>query len=861
VVQVPTWFAEGMAEYFSLRWDTRADMIIRDASISGYLPPIAYLDYYLAYQGGQSVFRYIAEKYGHEKISEILHKIKGSFRFDGAIKSALGIEMEELSDNWQKQMRKEYWPDIADRKEPKEISRALTDHKKMKNYLNLSPTLSPKGDKLVFLSDRDGRQSIYLMDVLEGKILDRLIRGESSVNFEELHWLSPGMTWSPDGKRVAFAAKAGDEDALYIYDLGAEDYQQFKFKLDGLFSAAWSPDGEAIAFIGNTNGASDIYFYNLGTQQLTNITGDVFSDSYPVWSNDGQKLAFVSDRGAYFTNNDLPESFQMSMHDYDQEDIYIVNRDGSDIRRITDTEFRESHPIFSPDNNSLFYVSDRSGIYNIYRQDLQNDSVYAVTNLLTGAFQLSLDREGKTLAFSSFNEGGWDIYTIKNPLELPPVPVAKTEYFKKLETNEETVKLIHPQRRIAPEDTAKTVVQTPKVVDYNHYVFADLERRSRVKNVDVKLKENDYKMDDGHYKVRNYKVKFTPDWVNGAAAYNTLWGFQGYTALAFSDVLGNHRISLGTNLVFDLRNSYLVGSYAYLAKRIDYMFTLYHFADTYYSSYSGLMRFRNYGFYGMASYPFSKFSRMDFSLNWMNVNLEYFQVDAPIQKANSVLPGIQLVHDTAEWGFGTGPVNGFRGAVTATGSPKYNKDSPEFFTMQTDIRQYWKLASWYTIATRLNAGTSSGADPQNFFLGGVPYWLNRNFNGSIRLDDYRDVFFSEFIMPLRGARYYERIGNNYVLTNFEFRFPLIVNLNLGFGQIPIGYQGSVFTDIGTAWKTKEQKQFQGIKNGRLNDIVAGYGFGARIFVLVFLVKYDLAWRYDLENSSKPYHYISLGVDF
>ena len=177
VVPVPLWFSEGLAEYFSMRWDTRADMIIRDATMSGYLPPIKYLSYYLAYQGGQSVFRYIAEKYGHEKIGEILHKIKGSFRFEKAIKSALGIELDELSEEWLKQMRKEYWPDIANRDEAGDIARAITDHKKTKNYLNISPTLSPDGDKMVFLSDRDGKQSIYLMDIIENKIVKRLIRG------------------------------------------------------------------------------------------------------------------------------------------------------------------------------------------------------------------------------------------------------------------------------------------------------------------------------------------------------------------------------------------------------------------------------------------------------------------------------------------------------------------------------------------------------------------------------------------------------------------------------------------------------------------------------------------------------------
>lgn len=322
VLPVPTWFAEGLAEYFSMRWDTRADMILRDATMTGYLPPIRYLSYYMAYQGGQSVFRYIAQKYGNEKIGEILHKIKGSLRVEKAFKSALGIDLDELSDEWQKQMRKEYWPDIANRKEPADIARALTDHKKEKNYLNISPTLSPNGDKMVFLSDMDDKQSIYLMDILENKVIKQLVRGETSINFEELHWLSPGMGWSPDGRKVTFTAKAGDQDVLYVYDIQTEKIDKYKFGLDGLFSSAWSPNSPEIAFIGNKNGASDVYIYNLKSGKLTNITNDRFADSYPSWSVDGKSLVFVSERGAYLQPPKDPD-FNMSAHNYENTDIYI----------------------------------------------------------------------------------------------------------------------------------------------------------------------------------------------------------------------------------------------------------------------------------------------------------------------------------------------------------------------------------------------------------------------------------------------------------------------------------------------------------------------------------------------------------
>jgi Tol biopolymer transport system component len=878
VAPVPLWFSEGLAEYFSSGWDTRADMIMRDATISGYLPPLEYLSYYMAYQGGQSVFRYISQKYGHEKVGEILHKIKGNFRFENALNSALGVKMKDLSEDWQKEMRKEYWPDIADRLEPKEIARQITDHREEENYLNISPALSPYGDKMLMLSDKDGKQSIYMVDILENKVLDKLIEGQTSVDFEELHWLSPGMSWSPDGSKITFSAKAGDQDALYIYDLTKKTIKQHKFNLDGVFSAAWSPIGNEIAFAGHVNGSSDIYVYEIDNDRLTKLTNDIFSDNDPSWSADGKLIAFTSDRGNYNPDEYLPINFDMAGHDVHNTDVFLVNSDGTNLQRMTDTEDREGDPVFSPDGSKLMYVSDRTGIYNIYIQELATGYEYAVTNLLTGAFQLSIDRDGQTLAFASFSFGGWDIYTIKNPFELEEVEVHNTEYFNRLANKEEEV--------IAMSDTALAdqdeYVDLPRTTDYSRFVFADLDRKTNKKSLDVELDQEEYKLDDGHYKVRNYRVKFSPDIVNGAAQYNTLWGFQGYTQLAFSDVLGNHRIYIGTNLVFDLKNSHISAQYWYLPYQTNFGINAYHFANTY-VSYNGLQRFRNFGAYFIASRPFNKFMRVDFSLNFVNVQLENLQFAIPTQSLRSLMPSLQLVYDTSEWGW-TGPVGGFRGSLVLTSSPRYDVLSPEFTTLKTDLRKYFKLSDNYSFAMRFAGAYSEGSTPQNFFLGGIDYWLNRTYASVDArdnfLNDVHDVYFSEFVTPLRGAAYYDKIGNAYGLVNMEFRFPLINFLQLGLPPITLGnIRGVAFTDIGTtmytrpvrlqdgSWKIPDWNptRYNPVTGKKvLDDIVAGMGFGTRLYFMGMLFKYDLAYRIyttDLKEVSKPIHYFSLGIDF
>ncbi|RMD66955.1 hypothetical protein D6833_00840, partial [Candidatus Parcubacteria bacterium] len=444
------------------------------------------------------------------------------------------------------------------------------------------------------------------------------------------------------------------------------------------------------------------------------------------------------------------------------------------------------------------------------------DSSWAITDLLTGAFQLSMDRDGKQLAFAAFEEGGWDIYLIKNPLDLPARRLAPTVYRRKMSQKRPRLARIAPKPK-APDSTIQQV-SVPKTTDYSRYVFADLDRRTKVKKVKLNLKEEEYKFDDGHYKVHNYRVKFTPDLVNGQASYSTLWGFQGYTAIAFSDVLGDHKIFLGTNLVFDLRNSYINFQYWYLPGRTDFGISLFHYADTYLSGYYGLIRYRNYGAWFLASHPFSKFSRIDFFVNWLNASLEYFYLDNYSQSVRSFLPGVRYVYDNSEWFYtDTAPREGLRGAFNLVVSPHYTKNSPEFVTGMVDLRKYFKLNDNYNIGIRLNAGASRGKNPQQFFLGGTENWLNRKFNGDLRLTSVYDVYFSEFITPLRGARYYEKTGNNVLLFNGEFRFPFIPYMQLGFPPMRFGnIKGVLFTDIGTAWNSDRQEAFRGMRAGRLD---------------------------------------------
>jgi len=890
-LQLPLWYAEGMAEFMSLYWDTRADMILRDGTIHGYLNRIS------PYQLGQALMKYISDKYGEEKTSDVLRRVNITKDIERGFVSALGIDLEKLSERFELAMKRRYWPDIADRKNPDEFATRLTDHLEDRNYINSGPAISPNGDKLAYISDKSGYQDVYLISAINGEMIGKLLDGQRNPDLEELKFLTPGMSWSPDGDFLALSVKAGDQDALTIVNVNTKKRKQYKFGLDGVYDADWSPSGEEIAFSGTMDGKVDIYAFNVNTEQIRKVTDDYFTDSFPSWSPDGSRLLFVSDRKNYTDDifvlnketangngsnggSGVYNDFKMYNHDYSSDDLYMVNADGSRIERLTFEGVNDGSPAWSPDGDKMIYTSEKSGISNIYVMDLETRQSYPITNAITGCYQLSLSKEGSKLVFVSYYQAGYDVYMIKNPFEKEPIEgeIEKTVFFKELD--EKAAKQLAGGDIALAERLAQEAAEKPVKKDLSQYIF-DERARNYVQEVQRQksqfdLKEDDIKDTDGSYKVKKYKLKFTPDVVAGNYGYDTFYGVQGSSYLQFSDMLGNHTIMVGTDMYFDLRNSDYQIMYYYLPKKTDYGIGVYNFVDFFTQwgfdpnyGYIGIpIRLRNYGANIMASRPFSKYKRLDFGFSASNVSLEYLDSYYEANNWNVTVyrASASMVVDNTLWGF-LGPIDGRRANLSFSASPPIGDKQSRysFYTLMGDYRKYFRLSREVSFALRLSGGYSEGETPEAFFLGGVPNWINRQFKGDIRTG-LQDIFFSHWVSPLRGSQYYELVGNRYFLMNSEIRYPFIRNLTLGW-PLPAQFQnllGAIFWDVGSAWTNNDFKLTETLEDGSqpFRDFRMGFGVGARVYLGgFFLVRLDVAWNYDNVKTSKPIYMVSLGGDW
>jgi len=910
-LQLPTWYHEGMAEYLTSGWETNSDMFIRDAIINEYLPDINRLGGYFAYRGGQALFRYIAETYGDEKISELLNNVKGKGNVNSGFKASIGIDLEELNEKWKKDIKKKYWPEIATRHDPDEIAKRLTDNKKVGGFYNISPAISPQGDKVVFISDRDIYLDIYVMNSFDGKIRDKVIESGRTENLEELNVLYPTLAWAPDNKRIALTSKSQGYDVVKIIDTETGDDEDLPFRLHGIESVSWSPDGNLIALLGSNAKQSDIYIYDFRTSELTNFTNDIFSEYLPSWSPDNKKIVFSSDRNGFTKEEVQQDGLTMASMETYQMDLYITDIETKEITRLTDWFYSdEKSAVFSPDGKEILFVSDFNGIDNIYKKKLvveQSDSVnnileldaIPVTNSLNGIESISTSADGKKLVFSSFYKSGFNIFLLNNPFDMEEVEDFEfTQYMSQFYVEEEVVEEEIAEISELPEEGSEFVYKiaedkdttsetnskifTGQIIDYGEeikdtvrtdysdYVFAKTDpfASSEKTKKEEKFLFSEKLDKNGNFLVNKYKVDFSPDLIYANAGYSSLYGVLGTTVLSFSDILGNHRLIGTTSLQIDLKNSDYGLAYFYLPEKINYGIAGYHTARFVYLSgvnSTDLFRFRSFGGNLSASLPLNTFYRIDANVSIQRVSRENLDnLDDPVESATFIIPSLSLVKDNVLWGY-TSPAEGSRYNLSLYGNPGITHSKESFATLTWDYRKYFRFFYDNSFAMRFSGGYSAGSNAQNFFIGGTESWINRSFaTGDVPLNSASDFVFLTPALPLRGYDYAEQLGTKYSLVNLELRMPLIRYLLTG--PIPLFFQnilGVAFIDAGTAWnKNKELRLFTKSPEGKriTDDLLIGTGVGFRAY-FVFLWKFDVAWSYDLQKFSLPKYYISIGLDF
>ncbi len=229
--------------------------------------------------------------------------------------------------------------------------------------------------------------------------------------------------WSPDGRKIAFVSdRDGDED-IYVMDaangsnverltyFGAEDEDRIeggiRIRLGGGGLPVWSPDGQRIAFAWDRwEGNLDIYVMDADGSNVERLTDSGALDGPPAWSPDGQRIAFGS--------RPSPSRQAAALSD-GGGGIFAMNADGSGVERLTperltpDPGVVRDEPAWSPDGRRIAFTSVRSGNYEIYVMDADGSNVERLTDSSAAPVW---SPDGQRIAFVAYRDGGWGIFAM-----------------------------------------------------------------------------------------------------------------------------------------------------------------------------------------------------------------------------------------------------------------------------------------------------------------------------------------------------------------------------------------------------------------------------------------------------------------
>ena len=834
---VPLWVDEGLADHLAGVWRPIDLMMIRDAAVADTIPKMSRFEEYggfsnprLVYNLGHAAFEFIESRWDKEGIRQYLLSLRQNVLGGGSdpYEEAFRLSADEFDLEFDKYLKDLFKP-FRDKERPADYGTSLAPDPLRSRYpavYSIEP--SPSGNLIAAMASnrKDRELDIILISPFGGEVIDNLTSGFSQDSgFDYI--TTPGsrfntvpwMSWSPLGDQIAYFVRREKQKTLILQNVvtGTIEERRQMISVDEPESPDIGPTGRQVVLSALQDAVGDIFMVDLDTDDIINLTNDEFADSAPTFSPDGTFIVYL----ARVSGND--KLFRLDLNTLEKTQLTFGTHDDAVAKFIDDQTIVFASTAMDPTQPIDPLVARSGNIFNIWTLDLETGELQQYTDTLTGNVSPIVFREQDTVrfAFVTYFKGQYGVHAITRE---DPLYTADSSDFG----------------------------NPGPIIDFQAPLSHTLiTGNSRKKG-----------------KFENLFLEGRPPLSVGVTNSGHL---MGGTQVAFTDVLGDQQFGVYVASISQYRT--LAASYANLSRR--FQFAAQGFSQDQFFYGFGRGTFFDPAFGGFMNpddavavrtmrggtvfgiYPFSRYRRLTFSGGLLynkerfnNPNLESIsqqfqdqQFGARIFRDGAFAPfGVSFIQETTIFRE-FGPVSGNTVRLSYEMAPSVGPLLSRR-TVDADARYYLRLGETGLLALRGRGFKSWGEFPDFFYFGGNS--------------------------DMRGYEYLQFIGHKAFFMNAELRFPLIEAMLTPIGVLGgirgafffniggAGFNHQSFTPVTTSQQTmtilsgvqfnpatgRSEPVYEGpveISGFRLVDSRASYGIGLQTLAFGFPIHFDWSW--------------------
>lgn len=376
LLNLPDWYLIGLTGYIGNAWDVEKDNLMKDLILSGKLKKFNRLIQQNQELAGISFWRFLIDKYGIEVISNMLYVTRLSRNFETALIYVTGANLKQTGKDWLQYYKDQYAKEDNNRTIP---INTLKIKKRLQPYAEPNISVSPKGNKVVYSTNKNGKYKIWLLDTKTGKS-KKVAKGGLKYHHSPIDHSYPQSAWHPGGEKFSYIHEKKGKVMLTTIDLVTKKKQSIQFlKFDKIMSFAYADNEKTLVLSAVRKGQSDIYVYDITSRRERQLTNDVHDDLYPRFVDGSSKIIFSSNRNSHLLN--APATPTLAPENNLDIYLYDYENPGTNLKRLSYTPFiDETHPI-EYNNQYYAYLTDYNGIKNRYAVRIETEYDFTELNI------------------------------------------------------------------------------------------------------------------------------------------------------------------------------------------------------------------------------------------------------------------------------------------------------------------------------------------------------------------------------------------------------------------------------------------------------------------------------------------------